>query len=139
MSERITRLASPLPLPFSRAVQAGGFAFLSGVLALDNAGRPLDGDIALQTRAVIEQIEATLDRCGARLTDIVKVTVWLSDLADFGKFNVEYARHFSADLQARSTVQAQLYAGAKAEIKVQALMPWDGPRQLALRASRAEL
>lgn len=120
MSKPIERIATPLPLPFSKAVRAGGFLFLSGVMPMDASGQLLGGDIAAQTRAVIERIAATLGECGATLTDVVRATVWLADLGDFAEFNAEYKRHFGAALPARSTVQAQLYGGARIEIEVQA-------------------
>ena len=120
MSPAIDRIATPLPMPFSKAVRAGGFLFLSGVLPMDASGRLVEGDITAQTRAVIERIATTLGECGAGLADVVRATVWLGDLDDFAAFNVEYRRHFGGALPARSTVQAKLYGGARIEIEVQA-------------------
>ena len=117
---KIERIATPLPMPFSKAVRAGGFLFLSGVLPMDSSGQIVAGDIAVQTRTVIERIAATLGECGASLADVVRVTVWLADLADFAAFNAEYKRHFEGALPARSTVEARLYGGALIEIEVQA-------------------
>jgi len=116
----IERHPTPLPVPFSKAVRAGGFLFLSGVLAMDAQGRILDGDVRVQTCAVLERIAQVLGECGARMGDVVRATVWLADLADFAAFNEEYARHFAGALPARSTVQAVLYQGARVEIEVQA-------------------
>lgn len=121
----ITRFPTPLPVPFSKAVRAGDFLFLSGVLAMDAQGQVLPGDITEQTRIVCERIVGTLRECGASTADVVKATIWLADLGDFAAFNAEYRRHFGADLPARSCVQAVLYAGAKVEIEVQA---WLGAR-----------
>ncbi|MEP7300042.1 MAG: RidA family protein [Caldimonas sp.] len=127
MSAAIERYPTPLPVPFSKAVRAGGFLFLSGVLPMDGEGRIVAGDIETQTRVVLERIAATLGGLGASLADVVRVTVWLADLADFPAFNAEYRRHFApADLPARSTVQAQLYQGARIEIEAQALAPPPG-------------
>ncbi|WBY03556.1 RidA family protein [Ramlibacter tataouinensis] len=120
----IVRHPTPLPVPFSKAVQAGPFLFLSGVLAMDANANIIEGDVQVQTRAVMERIAATLAECGASLRDVVRATIWLADLADFAAFNQEYARHFApGDLPARSCVQAELYRGAKVEIEVQA---WRG-------------
>lgn len=116
----IQRHATPLPMPFSKAVGAGGFLFLSGVLPMDAQGRLLAGDIRQQTRAVIERIATTLTETGASLSDVVRVTVWLSTWDDFAAFNEEYRQHFGAALPARSTVQATLFGGARIEIEAQA-------------------
>ncbi len=117
---RIERLATPLPMPFSKAVRAGGFLFLSGVLPMNAEGKLVEGDMAVQTRTVIERIAATLAEAGATLADVVRATVWIASWDDFAAFNEEYRRHFGAGLPARSTVQAQLFAGARLEIEVQA-------------------
>jgi 2-iminobutanoate/2-iminopropanoate deaminase len=120
---RIERIPTPLPVPFSKAVRAGGFLFLSGQLAMDAAGNIVGGDVAVQTRVVLERIAATLQECGASMADVVKTTVWLGSLDDFAAFNDEYRRHFGAALPARSTVEAKLYRNAKVEIEVTALAP----------------
>ncbi len=100
------------PCAFSKAVRAGGFLFVSGVLAMDAKANIVEGDVQVQTRVVLERIAATLAECGAAMEQVVKATVWLADLADFAAFNVEYARQFGAGLPARSCVQAVLYKGA---------------------------
>jgi 2-iminobutanoate/2-iminopropanoate deaminase len=124
----IERLATPLPMPFSKAVRAGGFLFLSGVLPMNADGQLVPGDIRAQTRAVIERIAAHLAEAGASLADVVRATVWIADWDDFAAFNEEYRRYFGAALPARSTVQARLYGGAGLEIEVQA---WLGDRGAA--------
>jgi len=117
----IKRLPSELPFPFSRAVQAGGFIFLSGQIPIDDAGQPIRGTIDAQTRVVLDRIATTLAACEAGMADVVKVTVWLSDLALFGQFNEVYREYFAADaLPARSTVAAQLAFGVDIEIEVTA-------------------
>ncbi len=126
MTTPIERVPTPLPMPFSKAVRAGGFLFLSGVLPMDTEGRVVEGGINAQTRIVLERIAATLGELGASLADVVRVTVWLSDLTDFAAFNDEYRRHFGSDFPARSTVQATLYGGARIEIEAQALAPRPG-------------
>lgn len=117
---QIERIPSPLPVPFSKAVRAGGFLFLSGVLAMDAQGRVIEGDVQAQTRAVLERIAQNLKDCGTGMASVVRATIWLADLDDFAAFNQEYARHFPEGLPARSCVQAVLYQGAKVEIEVQA-------------------
>lgn len=129
MSPTIQRIATPLPMPFSKAVRAGGFLFLAGVLPMDANGQLVAGDITVQTRTVIERIAATLAECGAGLADVVRATVWLADLGDFAAFNAEYKRHFEGNLPARSTIEAKLYSGARIEIEVQALASREGQAQ----------
>jgi enamine deaminase RidA (YjgF/YER057c/UK114 family) len=90
----IERIPSSLPAPFSKAVRAGGFLFLSGVLAMDANGNILPGDIQTQTRAVLERIAQNLQECGSSMAQVVRATIWLSNLEDFAAFNEEYAKHF---------------------------------------------
>ena len=116
----IRRYPTPLPVPFSKAVRAGDFLFLSGVLAMDAQARIVEGDVQAQTKLILERIAVTLAECGASTSQVVKATVWLADLADFAAFNAEYAKHFGAALPARSCVQAVLFQGAKVEIEVMA-------------------
>jgi len=118
----IRRHPTPLPVPFSKAVRAGDFLFLSGVLAMDAQARIVEGDVQVQTRVILDRIVATLEECGASMAQVVRATIWLADLADFAAFNAEYAKHFGDALPARSCVQAVLYQGAKVEIEVQAFV-----------------
>ncbi|MGB3434264.1 RidA family protein [Achromobacter sp.] len=116
----IARYPSSLPLPFSRATQAGGFLFLSGQIPMDANGQVVRGDITVQTHAAIERIKETLALAGATLKDVVRVTVWLTDLELFAQFNDAYRSHFSSDFPSRSTVEAKLAMGVDVEIEVQA-------------------
>jgi len=120
MTSSIQRFASDLPLPFSKAVRAGGFLFLSGQIAMDEHGKPISGDIATQTHAVLRGIATTLAEHEANLTNVVRVSVWLADLDDFAAFNTVYAEYFANALPTRSTVQSRLGYGAAIEIEVQA-------------------
>ncbi len=120
MSNEIVRIPTPMPVPFSKAVKAGGFIFVSGQLAMDANANIIDGDITVQTRVVLERIAATLVEAGASMADVVKTTIWLGNLDDFAAFNEEYGKHFTQGLPARSTVQAVLYRNAAVEIEVQA-------------------
>ena len=121
MSNAIERFPTPLPVPFSKAVRAGGFVFLSGQLAMQADGNIVAGDVQVQTKFVLERVAATLQEVGGGMADVVKATVWLANLDDFAAFNEEYKKHFSAGLPTRSTVEARLYKGALVEIEVQAL------------------
>lgn len=125
MTQAIERFPSNLPLPFSKVVRAGGFLFLSGQIAMDEAGKPIGGDIATQTHAVLRGIGSTLAEHGAGMQHVVRATVWLADLDDFAAFNAVYKEYFPAGYPTRSTVQAGLAMGAKVEIEVQA---WLGAR-----------
>ncbi|MBU4609261.1 RidA family protein [Achromobacter sp. GG226] len=120
----VQRFASPLPLPFSRAVRAGDFLFLSGQVPMDANGQVVRGDIQTQTHAVMARICESLAVAGASLKDVVRVTVWLADLADFAGFNEAYATHFAKEhLPTRSTVEARLALDVGVEIEVQAYLP----------------
>lgn len=117
----IERTPGDLPLPFSKAVQAGGFIFLSGQIALTADGTSLRGTIEAQTDAVLDRIGATLAELGSGFDDVVRVTVWLSNLALFARFNGVYAERFRAPhLPVRSTVQAKLAYDVDVEIEVTA-------------------
>ena len=118
---KIERIPTPLPVPFSKAVKANGFIFLSGQLAMDAGGNIVGADVQAQTRFVLERIAATLQEVGSSMADVVKATVWLASLDDFAAFNEEYKKHFAAGLPTRSTVEAKLYKGALVEIEVQAV------------------
>jgi 2-iminobutanoate/2-iminopropanoate deaminase len=120
----IVRTPSELPLPFSKAVRAGGLIFLSGQIPLGADGAPLRGTIEEQTDNVIKRIAASLAQQDSRLEDVLRVTVWLSDLALFARFNEVYAGYFKAPhLPVRSTVQAKLAFDVDVEIEVTAYQP----------------
>ena len=121
----IERFPTAFPVPFSKAVKAGGFVFLSGVLPMDAQAGIVAGDIRVQTRVVLESVAGALAEAGATMADVVRVMVWLSDLDDFAAFNEEYRRHFAAGLPARSTVRADLYRDARVEVEVQAWVGGD--------------
>ena len=121
MSTPIERFATPLPVPFSKAVKANGFIFLSGQLAMDANGNIVEGGIQAQTKFVLERIAVTMQELGGSMADVVKATVWLASLEDFAAFNEEYRKHFTAGLPTRSTVEARLYRDALVEIEVQAV------------------
>lgn len=118
----IKRYTSTLPFPFSRAVRAGDFLFLSGQVPMDEEGKVVRGDIGTQTHAVLKRIGETLELAGAGFGDVVRVTVWLSDLAQFAAFNEVYRGYFADGFPTRSTVEAKLALDVDVEIEVQAWM-----------------
>jgi 2-iminobutanoate/2-iminopropanoate deaminase len=106
--------------PYSQAVTANGFLFTAGQVALDPAtGELVAGGIAEQTTRVLENLRAVLAAAGSSLPQVVKTTVFLVDMADFGPMNEVYGRIFGGHRPARSTVAvAALPRGARVEIEV---------------------
>ena len=111
------------PLPFSPAVKAGPFVFVSGQIAMGENGEIVPGGIEAQTRQTLKNVERALALAGCALRDVVKATVWLDDARDFWSFNRVYAEVFSGNKPARSTTQAKLMVDAKIEIEVIAYKP----------------
>ena len=105
--------------PYSQALRAGGFLFTAGQVGFDPAtGELVDGGIGEQTRQVLQNIRAILEAGGSGLAQVVKTTVFLVDMADFGAMNEAYAEAFGAHRPARSTVAvAALPRGARVEIE----------------------
>jgi len=101
---------APLPVgPYSQAIRAGNFLFVSGQGALDpKTRRIVDGDIEAQTKQTIENVKAILIASGMSVSNVVKVSVFLKDIKDFKKMNEVYSTYFKRDPPARTTVQAQL-------------------------------
>jgi 2-iminobutanoate/2-iminopropanoate deaminase len=108
--------------PYNQAIKAGGMVFCAGQVGLDPATGSLADGVEAQTRRTFENIRAVLEGAGTSLDNIVKTTVFLTDLADFTAMNDVYASYFTADPPARSTVQvAGLPGGADVEIEAIAL------------------
>lgn len=105
--------------PYSQAVRQGEWVFLSGQVAIDPArGRLIDGDIAAQTRQVLSNLRAVCEAAGGSLDDIVKLTIYLTDLAHFATVNELMADTFSSPYPARATVGvAALPLGAAVEME----------------------
>jgi len=121
--DRITTDSAPEAIgPYSQAVRAGGFLFCSGQLGLDPATKQLAGkDIETQTLQVFKNIREILAASGLDLTDVVKTTVFLSDMADFPVVNALYAKEFGDHKPARSTIEvARLPLEALIEIECMA-------------------
>lgn len=112
---------APAPIgPYSQGVVAGGLLFVSGQVPLDPAsGEVVEGDIALQTERVMKNLTAILRSAKLTVDNVVKTTVYMTDLGDFSRMNEVYARHFGKEAPARSAVQvAALPKGVAIEIDV---------------------
>ncbi len=111
---------APKPIgPYSQAVKAGKFLFVSGQLAIDpKEDKIIAKSIALQIKQVIENIRAILEAAGYSLKDVVLSNVYLSSMALFDEFNREYAKYFESEFPARATFGAELKADALVEVSV---------------------
>jgi 2-iminobutanoate/2-iminopropanoate deaminase len=111
--------------PYSQAIAAGPFVFCSGQIPLEpSAGTLIEGDISTQTGRVLENLAAVLRAHDLEMEHVVKTTVFMTDLAQFGEMNAAYAKHFPVDPPARSTIQvAALPKGANVEIEAIAFKP----------------
>jgi 2-iminobutanoate/2-iminopropanoate deaminase len=111
--------------PYSQAVVANGWIFCSGQVALDPKGEGLvPGGVKEQTEQVMRNLEAVLSAAGARLSDVVRCTVYLKSLADFAAMNEVYGRFFTKDPPARATIEAaRLPREALVEIDCIAVSP----------------
>jgi len=93
--------------PYSQAIRANGFVFVSGQVAIDPATQQvISGDVAAQTDRVLKNLSAILRAAGTGLEKVVRSTVFLKDMADFAAMNEVYGRYFSKNPPARSTIQA---------------------------------
>lgn len=111
--------------PYSQAVRVGPFLYTAGQIALDPATGTLVADeIGIQTGRVLNNLKAVLQAAGGDLADVVKTTVFLLDMAEFGAMNEVYTSFFNEGPPARSTVQvAALPLGGRVEIEVVAYLP----------------
>lgn len=120
MKNVIVSLDAPKPVgPYSQAVQAGNYLYVSGQLAIDPIeGKLVEADITVQTRQVMENIKAILQAAHYSVKDIVQTTVYLSSMTHFESFNNEYAKYFLTAFPARATVACELKTGALVEVSV---------------------
>ena len=109
--------------PYSQAIKAGGFVFLSGQIAIDPAtANVIQGDVAAQTERVLKNLSAILTAAGTSLERVVKTTVFLKNMSEFAAMNEVYGRFWKSAPPARSTVEvAKLPSGALVEIEAIAL------------------
>ena len=110
-------------LPFTKAVRAGDFVFVSGQVPMGADGEIIAGNIVTQTQQTIENVKSILQPLGLGLEHVVKATVWLADTRDFWPFNKVYLEYFGAALPARSCVRADMMVDCKVEIEVVAYDP----------------
>jgi 2-iminobutanoate/2-iminopropanoate deaminase len=121
MKTAIQTNRAPKPVgPYSQGVLAGGFLFLSGQVAIDpSTGKLAGGGAGEQASVIMENLKAILETAGMGFPDVVKTTIFLTDMADFSDVNRVYGRFFPGDPPARSTLQvAALPLGAKLEIEM---------------------
>jgi 2-iminobutanoate/2-iminopropanoate deaminase len=118
-----TPSAPPVAGPYSPAVRAGDWLVLAGQVGFDAASASIPDGAAAQTRQALANVAAVLGDCRATLRDVVKTTVFVTDLGEFAAVNAAYAEAFGDHRPARSTVEvAALPAGAAVEIEVWAFV-----------------
>jgi 2-iminobutanoate/2-iminopropanoate deaminase len=123
-ASRIVTIGKKNPnLPFHPAVRAGDYIFVSGQVAKDEQGNMCVGNIEEQTRWTLEAVRRILALEGAGLADIVKVTVYLEDARDFGRYNRIFAEYFPEGRLARTTVEARAVIDTKIEMDAIAYKP----------------
>lgn len=124
--EAILSPDAPKPVSaYSQAIRDGALLFLAGQIPLDPAtGQLVTGDLAAETDRIILNMTAVLRAAGATLSNVVKTTVYLTNMADFPAFNAAYSRHFPGVPPARTTVAVlALPLGARVEIEAIATLP----------------
>jgi 2-iminobutanoate/2-iminopropanoate deaminase len=110
-------------LPFYPAVRAGDFIFVSGQVAKDANGNMLSGTIEEETAGTIGSIKRILAEEGATLADVVRVTSYLDDARDFGRYNRIFSEHFKDAVLARTTIEARAVINTKIEMDAIAYKP----------------
>ena len=108
---------------YEHASRAGDFIFVSGQVAKDANGNMLSGTIEEETAGTIESIRRILAEEGATLADVVRVTTYLEDTRDFGRYNKVFAEHFKDAVLARTTVEARAVINTKIEMDAIAYKP----------------
>lgn len=110
-------------LSLSRGIRAGDFVYLTGQIPMHDGAPMTTGSVQDQTRAVLDDITATLAEAGCERTDVVKAMVWLRDRDDFGGFNEVYGEYFPVEPPARSAVVSDLLVDVRVEVEVVAYRP----------------
>ncbi len=110
--------------PYSQAVRANGFVFLSGQIALDPKTQQIvEGGVSLQTERVLENLKGIVEAAGSSMQRVVKTTVFLADMNEFGAMNEVYSRYFVNNPPARSTIEAsRLPRNVRVEIELIAML-----------------
>jgi 2-iminobutanoate/2-iminopropanoate deaminase len=104
-------------LPFYPAVRAGDFIFVSGQVSKDADGNMLTGSIEVETAGTIEAIQRLIAEEGATLEDVVRVTTYLEDPRDFGRYNAVFKKYFEGAVLARTTVEARAVITTRIEME----------------------
>lgn len=126
MKEIVFTEEAPKPVgPYSQGVKVGGFLFVAGQIPVDpETGELVKGDIRDQTRRVLENLKAIVEAAGGSLRDVVKVTVYLRNMDDFGAMNEVYSEYFGASKPARAAVEvSNLPKGVAIEVEAIAYIP----------------
>lgn len=128
MQSKKTVIGGPLEiggrvLSLSKAIRAGDFVFLTGQIPMKDGAPLTTGSVEEQTRAVLDDITATLAEAGCERIDVVKAMVWLRDRSDFPGFNTVYAEYFPTEPPARSAVVSDLLVDCRVEVEVVAYRP----------------
>jgi endoribonuclease L-PSP, putative len=126
MMERkaVTTSEAPIPkAPYSQAIIANGFVFVSGQVAIDpKTGEPVHGSFEDELKLALNNMKAILEAAGSSLDKVVKVTVFLADMSNFPKLNEIYRQFFPEPFPARTTIQAQPPGGFKVEVECIAML-----------------
>jgi 2-iminobutanoate/2-iminopropanoate deaminase len=113
---------APKPLaPYSVVTEANGFVFVSGQVALDVAGGPTPEDVVDQTRVIMNNLGVILGDLDLDYSDIVKTSIFLTDIADFGRVNEAYGSYFDSAPPARSTYQVAALPRSEFKIEIEAI------------------
>jgi 2-iminobutanoate/2-iminopropanoate deaminase len=110
---------APAPVgPYSQAIRVNGWLFVSGQIPIDpETGNLIEGDFKAKVRRVLENIKAIIEKAGGSLNDVVKVTVYLSDITKYSEFNEVYSEYFNEWKPARVVVEAKLPKNADLEVE----------------------
>lgn len=124
MPKQVPTLSNaPKPLaPYSVATEANGFVFISGQVAIDRSGGPTPEDAVEQTRLIMDNIGSILRDLGLGYSDIVKTTVFVTDINDFGRMNEVYGSYFESEPPARSTFQVAALPRPQFKIEIEAIV-----------------
>ncbi len=115
-------------LSLSRAIRAGDFVYLTGQIPMRDGAPMTDGTVEDQTRAVLDDITATLAEAGCTREDVIKAMVWLRDRTDFPGFNAVYGEYFPVEPPTRSAVVSDLLVDARVEVEVVAYRPLESEK-----------
>jgi 2-iminobutanoate/2-iminopropanoate deaminase len=107
--------------PYSVATEANGFVFVSGQVAIDSSGGAIPGDVVDQTRLIMDNLGMILRDLGLGYDDIVKTTIFLTDVGDFGRVNEIYGGYFPAEPPARSTFQVAALPRPEFKVEIEAV------------------